>query len=98
MTPPPRFKQLLDRLFPRAAAVRRAARSRRRSHEFVSQHGFPALNQRLADMLGMRVLSGPFAGMRLAPMALLEHAGPALLGTYEAELHPWLDRLLARRY
>jgi 16S RNA G1207 methylase RsmC len=46
----------------------------------------------------MQVLSGPFAGMRLTEEALREHAGPCLLGTYEAELHPWLERLLQRRY
>jgi precorrin-6B methylase 2 len=98
MTFSKRIKRYLDQLFPRAAATRRAARSRRRSHDFVAQEGFPALNRRLAEAMGMRVLSGPFAGLALTPAALMEHAGPCLLGTYEAELHPWFERLLRRRY
>jgi precorrin-6B methylase 2 len=93
-----RIKRYLDQLFPRAAAVRRANRSRRRSHQLVSQRGFPALNRRLVDATGSRVLSGPFAGLVLTPMTFAEHVGPCLLGTYEAELHPWLERLLVRRY
>jgi hypothetical protein len=93
-----RLKRYLDQLFPRAAAVRRAARSRRRSHQFVEQEGFPALNRRLADVMGTRVLSGPFAGLALTPMTFMEHVGPCLLGTYEAELHPWLERLLGGQY
>jgi precorrin-6B methylase 2 len=93
-----RIKRYLDQIFPRAAAVRRANRSRRRSHERVKQEGFPALNRRLIEEMGPRVLSGPFAGLVLTPMTLQEHVGPCLLGTYEAELHPWFERLLGRRY
>jgi precorrin-6B methylase 2 len=88
------MKRWLDGIFPRAAAARRAARSRRRSHQFVEQKGYPALDRRLAEAMGMRVLSGPFAGLTLTPTTFKEHVGPCLLGTYEAELHPWFARLL----
>lgn len=39
------------------------------------------------------MLSGPFRGLELPAMAQAEHIGPFLLGTYEAEIHPWLDSL-----
>src|SRR5262249_3362753 len=41
-------------------------------------------------------LTGPFAGMTLAPMAREGQIGPFLLGTYEQELHPWIEGVLAR--
>jgi precorrin-6B methylase 2 len=93
-----RLKRYLDQLFPNAAAARRAARSRRGSHRDAERKGHVALNRRLVDAAGTCVLSGPFAGLVLTPMTLKEHVGPALLGTYEAELHPWFNRLLRRQY
>lgn len=59
--------------------------------------------QRVAEAIasrhGMRVLTGPFAGM-IYPE--LEAAGsplaPKLLGSYEEEVHPFVERLLARQY
>ena len=41
-----------------------------------------------------QVHAGPFAGLRLAPRPFLPH----LLGTYERELHPVLERLAAQRW
>jgi precorrin-6B methylase 2 len=93
-----RIKRYLDRTFPKVAAVRRAARSRRGSHRDARRKGHVALDRRLIDLAGTRVLSGPFAGLTLTPMTLAEHVGPSLLGIYESELHPWLERLLERRY
>ena len=43
-----------------------------------------------------RVLSGPFAGLRYLDEILRPDLLPKLLGTYEKELHPWLEELLAR--
>ena len=92
------LKRLIDRLFPRMATVRRARRSRRGSHRDAINKGYAALDARLVALNGMRVATGPFAGMQLTPMTLREHVGPSLLGIYEAELHPWVERLLAARH
>jgi hypothetical protein len=56
------------------------------------------LNQRLISQAGDRVLDGPFRGLRLPPAAHREHVGPYLLGTYEAELFPWWDRIFLQRF
>jgi hypothetical protein len=93
-----RLKQLVDRLLPRVAVVRRARRSRRGSHRDVIRKGHAELNRRLAEAIGTKVASGPFAGMVLTPMTFREHVAPSLLGIYEAELHPWIERLLQREF
>jgi hypothetical protein len=36
--------------------------------------------------------------MTLTPMTHEEHLGPYLLGTYETELHPWIERLTSQRF
>ena len=93
-----RLKRFVDNLFPRMTAVRRARRSRRGSHRDAIAKGYAALDRRLVEIIGLTVQSGPFAGMHMSPLTLREHAGPELLGVYEAELHPHLERLLARTY
>lgn len=40
---------------------------------------------------GGRAFGGPFRGMALGPV----YYPPTLLGTYERELHPWLERIFA---
>jgi hypothetical protein len=56
------------------------------------------LNRKLADYFGPTVQAGPFRGMTLSPMTHQEALGPFLLGTYEAELHPWLERIVHGRF
>lgn len=57
-------------------------RRSRLKHTYIATHG-------------NIVASGPFAGMRLHP----EYSElPKFLGTYEANLHPAIRRLTARRY
>ncbi len=36
--------------------------------------------------------------MKLSPMTHKEHLGPFLLGTYEAQLHPWLESTVRRPF
>lgn len=43
-----------------------------------------------------RVAAGPFAGMRLAGDLPDDSAPNELLGSFECELHPWIDAELAR--
>jgi hypothetical protein len=56
------------------------------------------LNQKLIARAGRRVLDGPFVGMTLTPSAEEQHVGPYLLGTYEAELHNWIEECLRGRF
>ena len=62
-----------------------------------------ALRLRNADFLlyllvGRRVCAGPFAGLRYVGSSPNPHIGPALLGTYEMELNPFVERLLAQDF
>lgn len=45
------------------------------------------------DRKGLQVLDGPFEGLRLPDGSTREHLSPYLLGTYESELHAWLEEL-----
>src|SRR5947209_7077380 len=49
---------------------------------------------------GMAVMRGPFAGMRLCERVSRSDGdiAPKLLGTYEEELHPFLNQFQGRRY
>ncbi len=51
-----------------------------------------ALSQRVSAMLDGTVARGPFAGMRMPEV--LPDTSAKLLGSYEEELHPTLERLL----
>jgi hypothetical protein len=60
--------------------------------------GVHDLNRKLIDRFGPTVQFGPFQGVILSPMTHHEHLGPFLLGTYEAELHPWLEAVIDGRF
>lgn len=51
---------------------------------------------RLWQRTGGRTAAGPFAGFRLAGDTPDDCYGPVLLGSYECDVHPWLERELAR--
>jgi hypothetical protein len=55
---------------------------------------------RFARRHGLAVRHGPFAGMVYpsSTIGLVEQLVPKLLGSYECELHPQLERLMAGRY
>jgi hypothetical protein len=87
------MKRSLFAVAPRTATALISARARAHSQQLVKEWGLFEINQRLVKELGSRVLSGPFRGLQLTPMAREEHIGPYLLGTYEIELHPWWEHL-----
>lgn len=73
------------------ALLPEGVRARVRPLLYPSDTLFRAVAWRAA---GGRVYAGPFAGLRLAPRPYLPH----LLGTYEQELHPALERLCAHAW
>ena len=54
------------------------------------------LLERVLAASGGRVMSGPFAGMRLGDSSFCSVLTPKLLGTYELELHGAVEAALAR--
>ena len=57
-----------------------------------------ALTNGVRQMCGDQVLGGVFKGMTLTDEALSVHRSPFLLGCYEHELHPVLEKLIAGKY
>ncbi len=52
----------------------------------------------LRSLTSDSVYSGPFKGMKLTPAVLTGCFAPTLLGCYEHELHPAVERIVARGY
>lgn len=50
------------------------------------------------DLTGGRVASGPFRGMRYGHASIGSVLSAKLLGTYERELHAWVDEIIATPY
>lgn len=77
----------LERVAPGAYLALASARARRHSQRVFAGFGCHALNEALLAHLGSRVVDGPFENLELSRLAMRDHIGPYLLGTYEHELH-----------
>lgn len=61
--------------------------------------GLHKICRKLISANGVVVRWGPFAGLKLPPRAILASSNcAALVGTYEMELHPWLESLGPGKY
>ncbi len=73
-------------------------RANRHGIAVMEKHGIPAITKTVIERCGMKVLTGPFAGMNY----ITESAGssflPKLIGSYESELHGVLQSVLATEY
>lgn len=85
------------RWFPAIATTLFSIRSRRLSHRLVKEWGTRDITARIVAHQGLTVAAGPFQGLALPPGTQREHLSPFLLGTYESELHPWLEELRGAR-
>jgi SAM-dependent methyltransferase len=56
-----------------------------------------AAEPHLLEVLADEVQAGPFRGMKLNRQSSWGRMAPYLLGSYELELHPWLERLISRQ-
>ncbi len=92
------LKRALTAVAPEMTTAVLSARARSHSHRLVREWGLLDLNQKLLNHFGATVQSGPFRSMILSPMTHQESLGPFLLGTYEQELHPWIETLSAQRF
>jgi hypothetical protein len=88
------FKAAGYRVAPRLTTAVISSRARAHSASLVKAWGLFDLNQKLIAHAGRRVLDGPFVGMTLTSSTEEQHVGPYLLGTYEMELHKWIDECL----
>jgi hypothetical protein len=89
------LKRVASSVAPQTTIAIQSARARAHSHRMVREWGLADLNRKLVDRFGSTVRSGPFCGMTLSPMSHQEALGPYLLGTYEAQLHPWVETVAA---
>ena len=94
------LKTIAKRILPaRVSAEISAYRWWRHLAGYNERNGNVELTNRLIEQCGNSVLAGPFKGLTYPPQILLLHCNThSLLGTYEAELHPWLERLLGNGY
>jgi hypothetical protein len=79
------------RLAPQLTTAVVSSRARAHSARLIKAWGLSDLNKKLIGEVGHQVVGGPFAGMTLTASAEQQHVGPYLLGTYEMELHRWIE-------
>lgn len=92
------LKRTLQRLAPTLFASVYAQRSRRHSERFEVRNGLSALSMETAKAFGQTVRAGPFAGLKYPASVLGRHCSPKLLGSYEAELHPFFNSMKSNPY
>jgi hypothetical protein len=94
------LKNLLKRILPdRALASISSRRWWNHLQAANRRAGRVEICRRLIDRCGTRVIDGPFKGLDYPYDVLLSHCStPHLLGTYEVELHQWIEVLLRNSY
>ncbi len=91
-------KKLLRLAAPRQFAALSSARSNRHGQRVLEQHGVPLLAEQFLAKYGAMVQSGPFAGMRYLDASIGSSFLPKLIGSYECELHPIIQKTLVTPY
>lgn len=56
------------------------------------------ISKAISGIIGNEVYSGPFKGMKLNTLVHAGNYAPYLLGTYEHELHPIIEKIVERNY
>ena len=88
------FKSTLFMLAPTTAIQLSAARARRHAQMLESNWGLVDETHNFVGKFGNAVCYGPFSGMTYPPRSLDRHVTDKLLGTYEMELHPFLEEAI----
>jgi len=92
------LKKLIATAAPGAYQRLSARRARARNQRLEVEWGCVAVAGKILERNGPRVQAGPFAGLAFPPGTHERHIGPKLVGSYEEELHPHLERLLRSPY
>jgi hypothetical protein len=89
------LKTIAKRILPpRLVARISSQRWRKYNRETYAKSGILDICRQFVLRYGTTVLYGPFKGLKYSTESALSHySTAALLGTYERELHPWLERL-----
>ncbi|MDA8379096.1 MAG: hypothetical protein M0Z50_19065 [Planctomycetia bacterium] len=88
------LKSTLFMLAPTTAIQLSAARARRHAQMLEINWGLVDETHRFVAKFGNAVCCGPFSGMSYPPRSLDRHVTDKLLGTYEMELHPFLEEAI----
>jgi len=83
------LKNFLHRTFPKFAGTISSYRNNRK---------LKRISQKLIARQGNIVLHGPFAGMKYVPRSVGSVLNPKLIGSYELEIHPFLDQIFQAHY
>jgi hypothetical protein len=96
----PGLKRAAERVLPAWLFVTiQSIRSRNHQKQLYREWGIAQATHEMIDEYGVRVLHGPFRGMRYPESSLASRDGiPILFATYELELHPVLEEIASRRY
>ena len=89
-------KALAQTVAPGLYAQVSASRARAAFQQLEASWGCVELTQRIVERYGPVVAGGPFEGLRFPGSTLDRHLAPKLVGAYEQELHPALERFLGR--
>jgi hypothetical protein len=92
------IKTFLRQLAPHTFLSLMSWRSNRQAQRVMDQHGVPAITAAFVNRNGTRVVGGPFAGMAYVTRSAGSSFLPKLVGSYERELHPALERILKVSY
>ena len=88
------IKSSLVALDPKTAIQLSAARARRHAQMLEISWGLVEETHRYASKYGNTVCCGPFSGMMYSPGSLDRHVTDKLMGTYEMELHSFLEEAI----
>jgi hypothetical protein len=89
-----KLRSALAAFAPDAATQLFAARARRHQHRLETGSGLVDETRRYVSKYGKTVLSGPFLGMAYPP-TLDRYLTTKLMGTYEMELHSFLEAAIS---
>lgn len=96
----PHIKRAADALLPAWLFVTiQSIRSRNHQKQLHREWGVEQATNEMINEYGLRVLHGPFRGMRYPKSSLASRDGiPILFATYELELHPVIEEVASKRY
>jgi len=91
-------KQTLRNVAPQAFGALMSRRANRHARRVLERDGIPALAERFVAAHGASVADGPFRGMQYVDASVGSVLIPKLVGCYELELQPAIERALAQPY